>query len=108
MKAQVIEGTVPRGTLRPYDLFHAFADALSVVHPEAYQQAMFPACGFHLVRGDVVDDENHPWWKTDDALDVVDMLSEALNEAAPKGYYFGAHPGDRSDLGFWKEESDSE
>lgn len=29
-----------------------------------------------------------------------------LNGVAPKGYYFGAHPGDGSDYGFWKVEEE--
>lgn len=31
-----------------------------------------------------------------------DDVFEHLNEIAPDGYYFGAHPGDGSDFGFWE------
>ena len=32
---------------------------------------------------------------------LMDDLFDALEECAPKGHYFGSHPGDGSDLGFW-------
>jgi hypothetical protein len=37
---------------------------------------------------------------------TLESIFDALNELAPKNYYFGAHPGDSSDFGYWKIEEE--
>ena len=35
-----------------------------------------------------------------------EYLWDYMNQIAPDGFYFGAHPGDGSDYGFWELEVD--
>lgn len=95
MKAEL--GTVISGTLRPGDLIPAFADELRVLseasinnNPELWEEI---AC--LLEAADSADSAS------EDAVELVWELADALNEFAPEGAYFGARPGDGSDFGFW-------
>ena len=35
-------------------------------------------------------------------------ICDALNEIAPEGTYFGGHPDDPADIGFWEEREEDE
>jgi hypothetical protein len=37
----------------------------------------------------------------DEQADLLERLTDALSAVAPNYVYFGAHPGDGSDFGFW-------
>jgi len=93
-------GTVSHGTMRPQDLIPAFLDCLADVWPEAYEGYMvYP---FPPVPSYVMDEgDDSEWWTSDDAGYRLESLFDQLDEAAPEGYYFGAHEGDGSDYGFW-------
>lgn len=93
-------GTVISGTMRTQDLIPAFLDTLEEVWPAAYEGYM--AAAFPPVPAYVYDEgDDSDWWESEDAVYLLDALFDQLNEAAPDGYYFGAHPGDGSDYGFW-------
>lgn len=89
--------TLSHGTMRVKDLIPAFADFLN--GNDAWP-ALEPqdAC-FSLARtedGDYINSELADW--------LLEDLFDALNEIAPDNCYFGSHPGDGSDYGFWEVE----
>jgi hypothetical protein len=101
MKAFHYYGTVSHGTMRPQDLIPAFLDALADVDPAAYEQYMLMPFG--PIPAHVQDEgDTSDWWQSDDARYLLEELFDALNDAAPEDHYFGAHPGDGSDYGFWQ------
>ena len=60
------------------------------------------ACNYHSCGKDITSE------KDAEALSrLVESLFNILDSIAPDGTYFGAHPGDGSDFGFWPyEDSD--
>ena len=100
MPAQV--GTIISGTLRSQDLLPAFLDALRELHVEAYIQVT--TCSpWGCPPSHAQEDEEAEWWG-EEADWVLQSLTDALNECAPDGCYFGAHWGDGADFGFWPHE----
>lgn len=104
-------GTVSHGTLRYVDLIPTFYEFLMeakesdpradiALHLSEYQTLVNI---FALVEGNGSDAD-----LSDDDLDaasyLLEKLVDALNDLAPEHYYFGTHPGDGSDFGFWLED----
>ena len=99
-------GTVIHGTLLPEELLQAFLDQLEVVDGKRASEIrkeyarvfeslpqladMEEKAGQHLIMY---------------AGECFDTLIDALNACAPEGLFFGSHPGDGGDFGFWPIES---
>jgi hypothetical protein len=88
--------------MRTQDLIPAFLDVLRELDPDRY--AGFCVQPFGPVPSHAAEDSDSDWWGSDDAGYLLEELFDALGDCAPEGYYFGAHPGDGSDYGFWAEE----
>ena len=87
-------GSVSSGTMRPEDLIPEFAWTLKHLAPIRREH-------HKLVReAEALED-----YESEDAGYILEDLFDALNEYAPAYGYFGAHPGDGSDYGFWLSES---
>jgi len=86
-------GTVSHGTLRPEDLLESFAYELRQLGPRIAL----------LDEYDALPDDPDEWTdeQEETASELVNNMIDALNEHAPAFCYFGAHPGDGSDFGFW-------
>lgn len=84
MRCTPTPGTIIRGTMRAEDLIPAFHAELARVIP----------LGTRL-------DPPLPEW----GWIEVEALIDDLNTYAPEGLYFGAHPGDGADWGWWATEN---
>ena len=95
-----VNTTFSHGTLRPQDTVTAFMSVLRIVSPqhwEAFLASPYPSPPAHAQ-----EDEDAEWWYSEECDVFVEQLFDILNENAPDGYYFGAHPGDGSDFGYWE------
>ena len=93
--------SISHGTLRPQDLLPAFLDAVEEYAPDHYTAIMCAPLSF--IPAYVEDEgDDSDWWDSEEAGWKLEELSDILNEHAPEGCYFGAHPGDGSDFGFWQ------
>lgn len=93
-------GTVIHGTHRNQDLIPAFLDALREIAPTHYAQFVVD----NPIPAYAMEDDSAEFWTDDVTFWITDELVDLLNEHAPEGYYFGTHPGDGSDFGFWEVE----
>ena len=105
-------GSVSTGTLRPEDLIPAFMGALddvkedSTFEPGADAPARVARIGnLDSALGSMERRMDAPgYYDSEEAVWDLDWLFEQLNEFASDGTYFGAHPGDGADFGFWPGE----
>lgn len=95
-------GSVSEATMRTQDLVPSFLDVLSQYDPETC--ARIEADMVKTFGSSDLDDDDDAWDTEDMAYILNEDLWEALNELAPEGFYFGSHPGDGCDYGYWLSE----
>ena len=95
-------GSVIHATLRNEDLIPAFAGLLLYVDNKRYWAFLKKNPDLRLAQEAKYFDRKTDWWETEEATEVCNDLIDILNEYAPVGFYFGSHPGDGSDFGFWE------
>ena len=105
-------GSVSHGTMREEDLIPCFLDVLESIDPEVHASAvkegiecrvLYPKAP-HCIRAYPFKGY-HDRALIDSALklsgEFTEYLFDKLDTFAPEGHYFGAHPGDGCDYGFW-------
>lgn len=91
-------GSVSTATMRSEDLIPAFIDALRAQKPlHRKHRALIRDIESRMGKPGYYDSE-------DAAYDLNESLFDALDEYAMPYMYFGSHPGDGSDYGFWLAE----
>lgn len=103
MAKQAEPGTVSHGTMRSVDLVGTFMDFMKE-HDNDKWRSMFVGLMAEIGVG-----RYNAWLRgecEEDAMDwfLQETLWDAMSELAPEGHYFGAHPGDGSDYGYWPDE----
>lgn len=92
-------GTVSSGTMLPSDLIPAFMGTLETYAPELAAELVAGYPELDGMDADELDASEEANW-------IIEALYQALDSIAPDGAYFGSHPGDGSDYGFWTVEGD--
>lgn len=86
-------GTIIEGTHNEEDLIEAFLEELRYLDGSAYETA--------LAEYESIDPDS------DDAMWYLnEYLFDLMDTYAPPGHYFGAHPDDGADFGYWEFEED--
>jgi len=95
--------SLSHATMRPQDLIPTFMDALKRLWHNRWLDLL---CEYPALRKAVEEfDEKDPWFESEEAVRLLNEdIYNALDECAPEGCYFGSHPGDGSDYGFWPNE----
>lgn len=108
-------GSISHGTMRVEDLIPSFLDELLAQTPTRRAHVKLAReiesrLKAHDALHDLTEENAHDcnddghYWCNGDAHSDLEELFDALNEYAPSYFYFGAHPGDGSDYGFWLSE----
>lgn len=93
-----IGASISHATLREEDLIPAFEEVLDTAGVE-YERPS--AVDKLLLDQPLTDDEQE-----EVGFYVNEMLIDLLDGIAPDGTFFGSHPGDGSDFGFWEVEEE--
>jgi hypothetical protein len=106
MKTRYIIGSISHGTMRAEDLLPKFLFAIEELDQSRATKfnTELIECGFGYSQCGACGLGNRDKWPEgfdDYADDFVNELADALNELAPPYFYFGAHPSDGADYGFW-------
>lgn len=102
-------GTVSHGTMRDEDLLDAFGkqlDALLKLQPRGVPRNQHRRLVRMALAGIGKDGELKAGSAIYPPTDLVMALFDALDEYAPAGHSFMAHPGDGSDYGYWPHEEE--
>ena len=92
--------TLIHGTHRACDLVPAFLEVIKNT-PEYTQIVQTNNYNLNVIFDPSADDSDGRWESDDMCYFLNEDLFDLLNNYAPGGYCFGAHPGDDSNFGFW-------
>ena len=95
--------SLSEATMRPEDLIPAFILGIRQIAPENIENVG----RMSSINEIEYNSQNNPnYFETEECEYDLEWLFDTLNELAPEGCYFGSHPGDGSDYGFWEFEED--
>lgn len=92
-------GSISHGTMRARDLIPEFRDVLADLNQKSYREHLAKYSDTPIADNEVETDD-----QDEERADALDDLVDRLSAEAPDGAYFGSHPGDGADYGFWLED----
>ena len=109
-------GSISSGTLRNKDLIPRFIEVLDSLKEEESLSKWPNATRYADIDDALSDIEEEKQlmgeedFYNNEASDYIlnEILPNLLEEYAPPGHYFGSHPGDGANFGFWECESNED
>lgn len=99
-------GSVSHATMRPEDLIPSFIWELEHQTPtKRAHLKLIREIESRMLEENGSGENDESYFDSEDCQYDLESLFDALDEYAPPYFYFGAHPGDGSDYGFWLSES---
>lgn len=96
-------GTISRGTMRAEDLIPTFMSHLFKEDPQKARMIWKKYPNLLQALCDKQAGIESDWWESEEASNILNNdLFDEMQNYAPEGHYFGSHPGDGSDYGYWK------
>jgi hypothetical protein len=96
MNTKIQLGSVSSGTMRKEDLMPVFVNELLAIDPENQVASMIWA------KYSEYEEDDETYWNLEESDYDLDDLFEEFNHVCDVPYiYFGAHPGDGADYGYW-------
>ena len=91
--AQFQLGSISTGTLLIEDIFPAYLDQLDKLSPNS---PLSKEVWAYMETGALLEEHENAWG-------IVEQIDLLLNELCPPFVFFGTHPGDGADFGFWPD-----
>lgn len=104
LREEMQPGSISHGTMRNEDVLPRLMSTLFKEDPQKAREIWKNNPEFLQALCDKDCGVKNPWWESEDASFMAEELFDVMNEYSPEGHYFGAHPGDGSDYGYWENE----
>jgi len=101
---RVYAGIVSHGTMRLQDIIPRFLTKIEELGAITNEFVGL----FAKVSEHDPNDDDDPWWQSEDAASVCEEAIGLLDDIAPYGLYFGAYADSGSDFGYWQLSDDGE
>lgn len=98
-------GSVSSGTMQPEDLIPTFLETLGDLARTPLAIRSQRKRHLELIRYIQRRVNRKDYYTTEESGYDLEELTDVLNEYAAPYFYFGSHPGDGADYGFWLSES---
>ena len=95
------EGTVSHGTMNPEHLIPRFCGELSRIFLGTDENGQWVLNELGAIGSRMAHES---YFESEAAEEDLSWLFDRLDQCSPEGMYFGAHPVDGSDFGFWRVE----
>ena len=81
------------------DLTESFLSV--IVDTPEYEQILISP--FPIIPNSAHYDSDHSYWEGDGSKLFYEELINVINLYTPRGFYFGEHPDEKLNYGFWRE-----